>query len=136
MPDHRFPYKSESESEYLLSQYKFTRKFFLRCTVADKINNNILTRLQRLKNTRNTAVFYKPTVCYKPEVLVYGQLLCRRTRLESASDETTNRGPLCVYSCKENFTLCVHLSCLPEDPRARKQTEQKPANFVINSGKV
>ena len=39
----------ESESEYLLSQYRFTRKFVLRCTVSDIINNNNLTRLQRLK---------------------------------------------------------------------------------------
>ena len=38
-----------SESEYLLSQYRFTRKFVLRCTVSDIINNNNLTRLQRLK---------------------------------------------------------------------------------------
>ena len=41
--------ESESESEYLLSQYRFTRKFVLRCTVSDIINNNNLTRLQRLK---------------------------------------------------------------------------------------
>ena len=40
---------SESESEYLLSQYRFTRKFVLRCTVSDIINTNNLTRLQRLK---------------------------------------------------------------------------------------
>ena len=41
--------ESESESESLLSQYRFTRKFVLRCTVSDIINNNNLTRLQRLK---------------------------------------------------------------------------------------
>ena len=40
---------AESESEYLLSQYRFTRKFVLRCTVSDIINNNNLTRLLRLK---------------------------------------------------------------------------------------
>ena len=33
---------SESESEYLLSQYKFTRKFVLRCTVSDIINNRLI----------------------------------------------------------------------------------------------
>ena len=43
------PHLNESESEYLLSQYCFTRKFVLRCTVSDIINNNNLTRLQRLK---------------------------------------------------------------------------------------
>ena len=31
-----------SESEYLLSQYKFTRKFVLRCTVGDRINNRLI----------------------------------------------------------------------------------------------
>ena len=41
--------ESESESESLLSQYRFTRKFVLRYTVRDIINNNNLTRLQRLK---------------------------------------------------------------------------------------
>ena len=43
--------ESESESEYLLSQYKFTRKFVLRCTVSDIIKQwtNSLTTLQRLK---------------------------------------------------------------------------------------
>ena len=30
------------ESEYLLSQYKFTRKFVLRCTVGDRINNRLI----------------------------------------------------------------------------------------------
>ena len=32
---------SESKSEYLLSQYKFTRKFVLQCTVGDRINNRL-----------------------------------------------------------------------------------------------
>ena len=31
-----------SESEYLLSQYKFTRKFVLWCTVGDRINNRLI----------------------------------------------------------------------------------------------
>ena len=34
--------ESESESEYLLSQYKFTSKFVLRCTVRNGINNRLI----------------------------------------------------------------------------------------------
>ena len=33
---------SESESEYLLSQYKFTGTFVLRCTVGNRINNRLI----------------------------------------------------------------------------------------------
>ena len=32
----------ESESEYLLSQYKFTRKYVLHCTVGNRINNRLI----------------------------------------------------------------------------------------------
>ena len=44
--------ESESESESLLSQYRFTRKFVLRCTVSDIINNNNLTRLKKKKRKK------------------------------------------------------------------------------------
>ena len=37
-----FHIKEQSESEYLLSQYKFTRKFVLRCTVRNRINNRLI----------------------------------------------------------------------------------------------
>ena len=37
-----FHIKEQSESEYLLSQYKFTRKFVLRCTVGERINNRLI----------------------------------------------------------------------------------------------
>ena len=32
----------KSESEYSLSQYKFTRKFVLWCTVGNRINNRLI----------------------------------------------------------------------------------------------
>ena len=35
-------FESESESAYLLSQYKFTRKYVLRCTAENRINNRLL----------------------------------------------------------------------------------------------
>ena len=33
---------SETESEYLLSQYKFIRKYVLRCTVGNRIINRLI----------------------------------------------------------------------------------------------
>ena len=61
MPDHRFPYKSESESEYLLSQYKFTRKFVLRCTVGDRLNKSYKMLLYVHEQNRKT---WASSVCF------------------------------------------------------------------------
>ena len=49
----------ESESDYLLSQYKFTRKFVLRCTVRNRINNRLINTAQQRLKTHQTH-----TTCY------------------------------------------------------------------------
>ena len=47
----KFAAVSESESEYLLSQYKFTGTFVLRCTVT--INNRLINTATKAKKTPN-----------------------------------------------------------------------------------
>ena len=51
--------ESESESEYLLSQYKFTKKFVLRCTARKRINNRLINTAQQRLKTHQTH-----TTCY------------------------------------------------------------------------
>ena len=44
----------ESESESLLTQYKFTKKFVLRRTVTNIINDRLIIKATKAKNTLNT----------------------------------------------------------------------------------
>ena len=44
----------ESESESLLSQYKFTRKFVLWCTVTNRINSRQIKTPTKAKKTLDT----------------------------------------------------------------------------------
>ena len=45
--------QQKSESEYLLSQYKFKRKFVLRCAVTNRINSRLINTATKSKNTPN-----------------------------------------------------------------------------------
>ena len=47
---------SLSESDYLLSQYRFTRKLVLRCTVTNTINNRLIKAATKVKNTNTRNV--------------------------------------------------------------------------------
>jgi len=46
--------QTESESEHLLSQYKFARKLVLRCTVTNRTNNRLINTATKAKNIPNT----------------------------------------------------------------------------------